>query len=242
MIIRPFEAAGDLLRFYRDASDAFPDELITFPGLLHAPDGSGAPLCGIVVGHTGPDEQAQKDLEPLLSFGSPVDVQVGPMPYTVLNSLIDGAFPKGALSYWKSAFLSELSDAAIDAMTGQFAVCPSPMTMIVLEHFRGAVSRVPVDATAVPHREPGHNLVIAGIWLDPAATEQNIAWTRETFGAMRPFMSGLRYVNYIPDDEPGEDPIRAAYGPNYDRLVELKTKYDPVNLFRLNQNIPPRAF
>jgi hypothetical protein len=111
----------------------------------------------------------------------------------------------------------------------------------VLEPFQGAVSRVPVDATAWPHRAVGVNLNIASVWLDPATTEENIAWTRATYDAMRPFMSGMRYVNYLGDDEPGQDPIRGAYGPNYDRLVELKTKYDSQNLFRLNQNIPPRA-
>jgi Berberine and berberine like len=93
---------------------------------------------------------------------------------------------------------------------------------------------------AVPHRDKSYNLVITGVWVDPAATDENIAWTRGAFAAMQPFLANRRYVNYMPDDETGEDPVRAAYGPNYDRLVELKTKYDPTNLFRLNQNIKPR--
>jgi FAD/FMN-containing dehydrogenase len=119
-------------------------------------------------------------------------------------------------------------------------VCPSPMTAMGFEVFHGAVTRVPIDAMAVPHREPGFNLVITSVWLEPAASEENIAWTRSTFEAMRPFTVARQYVNYQGADEGGEDQVRLAYGPNYERLVELKTKYDPENLFRLNQNIPPR--
>ena len=103
------------------------------------------------------------------------------------------------------------------------------------------MARVPVDATAVPHRAQGINLNIASVWTDPAATDENIAWTRATYDAVQPSMSGLRYFNYLGDDEPGQDPVRGAYGQNYERLVELKTKYDPQNLFHLNQNIPPRS-
>ncbi len=238
-VIHPFEAAGEVLRFYRDFSSGMSNDLVAFAGLLHAPDGSGAKLCGIVVGHIGPAEEAKKELEPLLGFGAPLDVQVGPMPYSVLNTLFDAAFPRGALYYWKSAFLSELSDATIDTMVARFAACPSPMTMMVLEPFHGEVTRVPIEAMAVPHRERSYNCVIAGTWPDPGTSDENIAWTRESFAAMRPFLANRRYVNYMPDDELGEDPIRAAYGPNYDRLVELKRKYDPANLFHLNQNIRP---
>jgi FAD/FMN-containing dehydrogenase len=240
LIAHPFDAARDVLRFWRDNHAAYPDELIVFPVMVHAPDGSGTKLAALLVGHVGSPEQAERDLEPLKSFGSPLDVQVGPMPYTILNSLIDEGFAKGLLNYWKAGFLSEVSDEVIDVIVERYAECPSPQTAIVLEAFQGAVSRVPVDATAVPHRTPGVNLNIASVWTDPAATDDNIAWTRATYDAVKPFMSGLRYVNYLADDEKGEEPARAAYGPNYDRLVEVKTKYDPENLFRLNQNIPPK--
>jgi FAD/FMN-containing dehydrogenase len=239
LIAHPFDAARDVLRFARDTIPSLPDEVVMFPVLVHAPDGSGAKLAALLVGHVGSLAQAEQELAPLLEFGSPLDVQVGPMPYTVLNSLIDGGFPMGALNYWKAGFLAELTDEVIDTIVAQYAACPSPMSAMVLEPFQGAVSRVPVEATAVPHRAQGINLNIASLWLDPAATEENIAWTRAAYDALRPFMSGLRYVNYLGDDEPGQDPVRAAYGPNYDRLVELKGKYDPENLFHLNQNIPP---
>jgi FAD/FMN-containing dehydrogenase len=239
LIVHHFDDARDVLRFWRDNHAGYPDELIVFPVLAHAPDDPGLKLTLLLVGHVGSAEQAERDLEPLRSFGEPLDVQVGPIPYTVLNSLIDAGFAKGSLNYWKAGFLSEVTDEVIDLLVARYAECPSPMTAIVLEAFQGAVSRVPVEATAVPHRTPGVNLNIASVWTDPAATDRNIAWTRETYDAVKPHLSGLRYVNYLTDDEKGEEPARAAYGPNYDRLVEVKRTYDPENLFRLNQNISP---
>jgi FAD/FMN-containing dehydrogenase len=238
LIIHPFDAARDLARFYREFTADPPEELTVFFGLIHAPDGSGAPLCGTLLCHIGSLEQAQQDLEPLLSFGSPIEITVGPMPYTAMNAVLDEAFAPGLLNYWKSSFLSDLSDGAIEVLVEQFAKCPSPMTALVLEEFHGAVTRVPVDAMAVPHRQPGYNVVIPSVWIDPATTEANLAWTRETFAALEPYMAGRRYVNYIGVDD-GSDAVRAAYGPNYDRLAQLKAKYDPDNLFRLNANIAP---
>jgi hypothetical protein len=240
LVIHPFEAARDFLRFIREYTPGILDDLGLFVALVHAPDGSGAPLCAVVVCHIGAEDEAQRELEPLLSWGSPLDVSVGPIPYAVANTLVDAGYPAGALNYWKSAFLRGLPDEAVTAMVDSFAVCPSPMTAMGFEVFHGAVTRVPVDAMAVPHRQPGFNLVITSVWLEPAASEENIAWTRSTFEAMRPFTAARQYVNYQGADEGGEDQVRLAYGPNYDRLVEIKTKYDPENLFRLNQNIPPR--
>jgi FAD binding domain/Berberine and berberine like len=241
LIVHPFDAAREVLRFVRDFCAGVPDELTMLGALVHTPDGSGLKVAGIVACHVGSLEQAQAELAPVLEFGSPLDVGIGPMPYTVMNQLLDAAFPMGLLNYWKSTFLRELSDDAIDVMIEQFAVCPSPMTTLVLEHFHGAVSRVPVDATPVPHREPGFNFLIASIWPEPEATDANVVWTRETFDAMEPFAAPGRWLNYLNADETGEGPLRGAYGPNYDSLVELKTLYDPGNLFRLNKNISPRA-
>ena len=227
LIAHPFEAAGDVLRFARDHIPNLPDDLVVFPVLVHSPDGA-AKLAAFLIGHVGSAEQAERDMAPWLEFGPPLDVQVGPMPYTVLNSLLDGGFPKGALNYWKAGFLSELSDDVIDTIVAQYAACPSPMSAIVLEPFQGQVSRVPVDATAVPHRAQGINLNIASVWTDPAATDDNIAWTRATYDAAQPAMSGLRYVNYLGDDEPGQDPVRGAYGQNYDRLVDAEDEVRPA--------------
>jgi FAD/FMN-containing dehydrogenase len=240
MIAHPLDAAGDVLRFYRDRYESFPDELVVFAVLALAPDGSGTKLAAFVVSHVGSPEQAEADLAPLLAHGSPVMVEVGPMPYTALNAMLDDGFPRGSFNYWKAAFVKELSDEVVDTLVTRFESCPGPLSAIVLEPFQGAVSRVPVDATAVPHRTPGVNVNIASIWTDAAATDENVAWTRGTYDALAPAMSGLRYVNYFTDDEQGERGAREAYGPNYERLRDVKTAYDPQNLFRLNQNIPPR--
>jgi FAD/FMN-containing dehydrogenase len=236
VIVHPFEAAPALLRAFRDLSQ--PDELWVVAGLVHAPDGSGVKVAAVVICHVGPVEQAESDLRPLLEFGSPVMSEVGPMPYPVVNTLFDAAYPPGALNYWKSSFIGDLSDEAIDELVARFAVAPSPMSAMVVEHFHGAVCRVGVSDTAVPHREPGYNLGIFAEWTDPAATEENMNWTRETYAAIEPYRAALRYVNYLDADDVG-DAVRAAYGPNYERLVELKRRLDPDNVFHLNHNIDP---
>jgi FAD/FMN-containing dehydrogenase len=239
LVAHPFDAAEGFLRFFRDFSAGSRDELMTFGGLVHAPDGSGAKLAVCVACHLGEAGQAEEDLRPLREFGSPALVELGPIPYSALNSMLDGGYPTGSLNYWKSGFLAELSDAAIGEMLERFAVCPSPMTAMLLEHFHGAVTRVPVEATAVPHREPGYNFAITSVWAEPAASEENVEWTREAFAAMGPFLAGRRYVNYLAEDDTGEAPARAAYGPNYERLARVKTAYDPTNMFHRNTNVPP---
>ena len=153
--------------------------------------------------------------------------------------LIDAGFPKGALNYWKSSFLTELSDAAIDTMTAQFSTCPSPMSGLVVEEFHGAATRVAQTATAFPHRGRGYNFLVVSEWTDPAESAVNIAWARETYAAMQPYAASGRYVNYLGGEEEGEDPVATAYGANYARLRTVKAKYDPANLFHMNQNIKP---
>jgi FAD/FMN-containing dehydrogenase len=238
LIAHPIDAAPDLLRFYRDAVADCSDDLTVFAGLVHAPDGSGAKLSAMVVFHTGAAEEAERDLEPFKTWGSPLEVEVGPMPYPVMNTILDEAYPAGALSYWLSSFTRGLPDELIDIAAERFASVPSPMTVMLFEHFHGAVTRVGVTDTAVPHRDEGWNLLIPSVWMDPADTEANIAWTRETFAALRPHFGTGRWLNYLGDDQ-AEDAIRAAYGPNYDRLVEVKRQYDPDNVFHLNHNIVP---
>jgi len=162
------------------------------------------------------------------------------MPYCALNGMLDAAYPKGALNYWKSSFLTKLSDEAIDTMIECFARCPTPMGQLLLEHVHGAVARVGISDTAFPHRADGYNFLVLCEWMDPAKTNSCIAWARETYAAMQPFFSSSRYVNYLGDDEAGE-PVAAAYGPNYRCLQQIKAKYDPKNFFRMNQNIRPLA-
>jgi FAD/FMN-containing dehydrogenase len=238
LVAHPFDRARDVLRFFRERSESLPDEHVLFATLVHAPDGSGTKLAAMVTCHCGPLAAGEKAVQPLKQFGTAVLDALGPMSYCDLNSMLDASYPKGALNYWKSSFLKELSDDAIETMIECFARCPTPMGQLVLEHVHGAAARVAVEATAFPHRATGHNLLVLSQWADPASTDRCIAWARETYAAMEPFAAAGRYVNYLADDEPGE-PVAAAYGPNYRRLRELKTKYDPKNFFRMNQNIRP---
>jgi FAD/FMN-containing dehydrogenase len=238
LIAHPLEAAPDLLRFYRDAVADAPDDLTVFAGLVHAPDGSGAKLAALVVFHAGDADAAERDLAPFKAFGSPLMTEVGPMPYPVMNTLLDGGFPAGALNYWLSSFARGLPDALIDKAVERFASTPSSMTSILFEHFHGAVTRVGVSDTAVPHREPGWNVLVPSVWTDAADTDANVRWTRDTHAAFGPHLSARRWLNYLGDDQ-GDDAIRAAYGPNHERLREIKRRYDPDNVFHLNHNITP---
>jgi FAD/FMN-containing dehydrogenase len=238
LIAHPIDAASDLLRFYRDAVAHSPDDLTVFAGLVHAPDGSGAKLAALVAFHAGEPDAAERDLAPFKEWGSPLVVQVGPLPYQVMNTILDAGFPTGSLNYWLSSFTRGLPDELIDIAVQRFATTPSPMSAILLEHFHGAVTRVGPTETAVPHRDEGWNLFIPSVWTGPADTEANIAWTRETFAALRPHFATGRWLNYLGDDQGGAA-IRAAYGPNYNRLVEVKRRYDPGNVFHGNHNIAP---
>jgi len=168
----------------------------------------------------------------------PVMDAFGPIDYAQLNTILDDGHPRGALNYWKSSFLAGLTDEAIDTMVECYARCPSPMSQLLLEHFHGVATRVPVSETACPHRTPGYNFLVLCQWSQPADTLRCVQWARDTYQAMRPFMAATRYVNYLNDDE-DDNPAVAAYGPNYQRLRAIKTKYDPMNVFHLNQNIPP---
>jgi FAD/FMN-containing dehydrogenase len=177
--------------------------------------------------------------EQVRTTATPLVDLLGPMPYPVINTLLDAGFPKGARNYWKSAFFKELSDEAVDIMLDGFQKTPSIMSGLVLEHFHGQVTRIPATATAYPHRQPGYNLVLTAQWLDPADDEANITWAKETFSALTPHMADAAYVNYLDGDD--LDRVRSAYGPNWERLVSLKRRYDPDNVFRLNQNIDPAS-
>ncbi len=238
LIAHPVDAAPDLLRFYRDAVADASDDLTAFAALVHAPDGSGMKISALAVFHAGDPEQAEQDLAPFKNWGSPLIVEVGRMPYPVMNTLLDAGYPAGALNYWLSSFTRGLPDELLDTMVERFASVPSPMTGILLEHFHGAVTRVGVTDTAVPHRAEGWNLLIPSVWMDSAETDENIAWTRETHRAFSPHLEDARWLNYLGDDQ-GIDAVQAAYGPNYDRLLDLKRRYDPENVFHHNHNIDP---
>ena len=234
----PFAKARDVLRFFSDATRSLPDDMSVICALTHAPDGSGAPIAALAVAHCGSLAEGEAAVKPIKAFGPPIIDALGPMPYCALNAMLDAGYPKGALNYWKSSFLSGLSDQAIDTMIECFARCPTPMGALLLEHFHGAVARIGATAAAFPHRAEGYNLLVLAQWLSPAENARCIAWARATYDAMKPFMAKGRYVNYLGDDE-ATDQVAAAYGPNYARLSEIKRKYDPGNVFHLNQNIRP---
>ena len=163
---------------------------------------------------------------------------MGPISVLRQNGLLDASIPRGALNYWKAHFVTDLSDDCIGAILDAFAKCPSPMSQIVIEHFHGAASRVPVADTACAMRVTGYNVVIVSQWSDAKDTERGIAWARDSYTALGPYLGTTRYVNYLGTDEAG-DPAAVAYGPNYARLRELKKKYDPENVFHVNVNIRP---
>jgi FAD/FMN-containing dehydrogenase len=238
LIAYPIDRAKDVLRFYREITAKASDELMVVAGLIHAGDGSGVKLAAMATCHCGSLEVGATATRPIKQFGSPALDTIGAMSYCQVNAMLDAAYPKGALNYWKSGFLSGLSDDAIDGLVECFTRCPTPMGQLILEHFHGAVSRIGVRDTAFPHRTAGYNLVVLSEWIDPAITTQCVAWARESFAVMGPFMAQGRYVNYLDADETG-DSVAAAYGANYTRLRQLKAKYDPDNFFHMNQNVKP---
>jgi FAD binding domain-containing protein/berberine-like enzyme len=236
MIAYPNNQSKDMLRFYRELSSAAPDELTVAAGLTHGLDGQQ--VAAMLVCHCGPDDEATAALHSIKAFGTPLLDRLGPLSYTSLNQMLDSSFPKLALNYWKSCFLSELSDDVITVLREQFARCPSPMSKLILEHFHGAALLPKPTDMAFPHRDPGYSVLIIAQWSDPKANRPNIAWSKETFAALQPFTRQGAYSNYMADDEPLSG-VKRAFGENFPRLQKLKDLYDPGNLFRNNQNIPP---
>jgi FAD/FMN-containing dehydrogenase len=239
-VIHPFAKAKDVLTFYRELTCAAPDELASGVVLMTMPD--GMPVAGVVVCYNGSIETGERLLQPLRSFGSPLADQIGPMPYTAAQKLVDAFYPSGLQEYWKSSFLTEISDAAIDTMVAWCAHRPSPLCHVVIEHtLGGAVCRRGRDATAFNHRDVQYSFLSLGVCTAPSEAETCVRWARELWEAMQPCLTGSVYVNYLGQEaDEGTERVKAAYGPEkYNRLVALKNTYDPTNLFRLNQNIKP---
>jgi hypothetical protein len=177
-------------------------------------------------------------LRPLREFGPPVADTIGPMTYRAVQSASDAGFPEGQQHYWKSGWLEDLNDGAIDVLLDFMARNPSPATTGVgLQQMHGAASRVEASATAFAHRANQYDCLILAQWPDPQASADNIAWSRAFYAALEPFLTGGVYVNDLGNE--GVDRVRAAYGTNYARLVEVKDRYDPTNLFRINHNVGP---
>jgi FAD/FMN-containing dehydrogenase len=244
MIVYRADNASSLLRFYRDYIAVIPDELTTmflFLTLLPAP-GLPEHLHGIRAAavyfcYAGDAEEGLKAVQPLREAFSPIVDSVGVMPYPRFQSMFDLNAPPGLLNFWKSVYLSALSDACIDTITEYAAGMTSPLTQLHIQHMRGAVARVPEDAMAFSHRNALCSLNIVSKWTDPDESERHITWTRAFAEKLTPFSDGV-YMNFLGDE--GEERVRTAYLPDkYARLSVLKKKYDPENFFRLNQNIRP---
>ncbi len=243
----PEEQAGEILRSWREFMAAAPDELSSMAAIWAVPPAPhlppeihGKPVVLLAGVYAGPVEEGERVVQPLRELGTPLADLSGPMPYTVLQRAFDPFFPKGELLYYvKSLNLDHFSDEAIEVLLSHAAQRPSPLTLVLIWHQGGAISRVGAEETAFGRRDAPFMLSIDSAWTDPRDTEKNISWSRALWSAMRPFSTGGLYLNFPGLGEEKEVLVRAAYGPNYDRLVALKNKYDPTNLFRMNQNIAP---
>jgi len=236
-VVHPLARGTAALRLYRDVCASLPDDAMLVAALQSAPDGSGTRLAAVVGCHAGTLEDGAATFKALKQEGPPMVDMIGPMPYTLLNSMIDGAFPRGAFNYWKAQFVTELNDDVIRALVEAYEASPSPMCHIIIEHFHGAATRVPVSSTACTLRRAGFNVVIASQWADQADTERGLAWARQTFASLTPYLAPTRYVNYLEADAANAADV--AYGHNLPRLRAIKAKFDPANVFRHNVNILP---
>jgi FAD binding domain/Berberine and berberine like len=240
VVAHPVSRAREAFRFYRDLTRSAPDDLTVYFNFFADPAAPEQKLAAMIACHCGDDPAAAEgDLKALRQFGPPAVDLIQPMPYPVINTLSDGGYPRGALNYWKSAFLSDLSDAALEIMVDAIQRCPSPMSGLGIVPYLGAVNRVGASATAFAHRAPGYSLLIVSQWPGPRETEANISWARQTFEALRPHMAERSYVNNLTADDGRL--VRHVWGGNYQRLVTIKRRYDPGNIFRLNHNIDPSA-
>lgn len=245
MLLYPAAMANDVVRFYRDFMAVAPDEVggalafVTAPPADFVPEPvRGQPVVGIIVTYAGPVEEGEEVLGPLRAFGPPGLDMVQPMPYLDIQRMLDPANPKGMQNYWTADFFAELPDEAVDVLVQHATQPVSPLTQVIVASGGGAIARVDDDATAFGQRNARWNMHFLSMWPDPADDETNIAYTRGIATAMKPWTTGRVYLNYIGDEGLGR--VETAFGPErYARLQALKTTWDPGNLFRHNQNIPP---
>jgi hypothetical protein len=229
------DQAPALFRHYRDFMATAPDELTAYGGLISMPDGT--PAAGVMVCYCGDLTQGERVLEPLRAFGSPVFDAIQPIPFLRMQKLAGEMSPDGTHNYLRSTFIKDLSDEVVDLIIEHGNWMESRLSRIVIQFFGGAAGRVGAADTAFAQRQAEYNVAIEAQWTDATESEKHIGWTRALSDALRPFSSNGYLLNFLGDEEP--DAIRAAFGRNYARLVELKTKYDPTNFFSLNQNVAP---
>lgn len=240
----PLAQAADILAFHREQTRTAPDELgisatfVTAPPLPFVPEALHfQPAVVVIFCWSGDLDEGRAVIRPWLDLAPPIQV-VDAMPYTVMQSIQDDFAPPGRQSYWKAGYLTELTDDAIAAAVDVAAKVPSPFSLAEIVLWGGAIARVAADETAYGQRDGRFLFNAVSMWEDPAATDANVSWARAFHDAMQPFATGGAYVNFL--SEEGDDRIRAAYGADkFARLAQIKAQYDPENLFRLNQNIPP---
>lgn len=246
LVVLPFEQAKDALLKYREAAAAMPEDLSVWvvsrlaPPLPFLPsDMHGKPVIVFAMCYTGPIENGPAAVASVRAFGTPVGEQLGPMPYEMWQQAFDPLLTPGARNYWKSHNLAKISDGLIDALIHAIAELPSPQCEIFFGQIGAQTQRVPVEATAYPSRDTQYAMNVHGRWDDASDDDRCVAWARAFFDASAPFALGSVYVNFMTQEE--TERIANAYGPNYERLVVVKNRYDPRNLFRHNQNIRPAA-
>jgi FAD/FMN-containing dehydrogenase len=244
LVVFPLAQAKDAIIKYREAMHAMPDELTVWsvarlapPLPFLPPEVHGKPMIAFAICYTGPIESGPEAVEAIRHFGTPLGEHLGPMPYAMWQKTFDPLLAPGARNYWKSHNLAELPDGLIDALIAAIGELPSPECEIFFGQIGGQTTRVAADAMAYPNRDAKFVMNVHGRWSDARDDDRCVAWARAFFEASAPFALGSVYVNFLTQDE--GDRVGAAYGPNYERLVAVKTRYDPRNLFRHNQNIKP---
>ena len=235
LVVYARDQAAAVLRHYRDFMASAPEELTAYAGLISMPD--GRPAVAVLACYCGGLIEGERILKPLRAFGSPIADMISPMPFPMMQKLADEASPDNIYNYWRSTFLKDLSDEVIDLVIEHANRAQSPLTSVLIQLFSGAMSRVDNAATAFAQRHAGYNVGIETKWIDPAESDKHIAWTRELARALKPYSSNAYLLNFLGDE--GQESVREAFGSNYSRLVDVKTKYDPTNFFSLNQNIEP---
>lgn len=242
----PVEESSELLRRFSEFMEDAPEEAGGFFAFLEVPpvpvfpqELHGRTVCAVVWCYLGDQGSADKALRPMRGFGHPLFDHVGPVPFPMLQTLFDPLLPTGLQWYWKNAFLRELSDEAIQVEVQHGSQLPSSLSTTHFYPVNGAVHRVKPDETAWAFRDVELSQVIVGVDPDPANRGRISSWAREFWDALHPYSAGAGYVNFMMDE--GQDRVRATYGENYDRLAAIKARYDPDNVFRVNQNIQPRA-
>jgi FAD/FMN-containing dehydrogenase len=238
LVAYPLEQARDVARFYRDFCPTLPDEAEAVLGLITDPQ-AGVPVVAMVLGYNGPIDEGEKVLAPARQFGNPLIDGVSPMSYPVRQSLLDEPNARiGLHRYWRSAFAEDLSDGLLDIVVEAAGSFTSPLSGLLFFYMHGAAVRVPPAETAFAARCPQWDIDVVGQWENATDSTRHIQWVRDGWGQMEPLMEDRGYINHIAEED-GVEKVRASYGSNFDRLRQLKAKYDPNNLFRLNPNIPP---